>query len=295
MREMANEKPRICRYHPNLLNRLAFDAGEVKSNRGSHERHVAKECEEYTFNVARSEGCSKGMAFHQVDICFDICEPGPMASVSTKNSHNRRRDLYFLHVTRRVKVNLSKFLVSVSCRLMSSDGYFDGEDDFDADALAQIDVIEAALKHSDSSTVHVNDKPRPPTEEISFDDFFNVKKADSKRLEPFIKEANPAAVAGPSRTFSRISSNKVQTTLFGGVAGPQPSSNGRPDMQRIASTPKNTFGQQARKTKKWDQTAFAKSGVRKLSKGKGRADDESELEDEPLEFEQFPAPFVSRT
>ena len=189
---------------------------------------------------------------------------------------------------------------------MSSDGYFDGEDDFDADALAQIDAIEAVhfspKKHTgpNSST---NGRSTPPTNEDSFDDIsFNVNESELRKLDAFIKESyegKPAPVANPSRTFARSSSNNmVQTTLFGGVADQQPASNtnkARPDLHRTTTTQRNLFGQQARKTKKWDQTVFAKSGIRPpKSKGKGPVDDEDELEDEPLEFEQFPAPFVSR-
>jgi ATP-dependent DNA helicase MPH1 len=193
---------------------------------------------------------------------------------------------------------------------MSSDGYFDGEDEFDADALAQIDAIEAVhlspKKHTDDSCpVHANNRSRPPMKEDSFDDIsFNANESELRRLDAFIKESyegKPPPVAGPSRTFARTSSNNmVQTTLFGGVAGQQPTSSAnkaRPDIQRT-TTQRNVFGQQARKTKKWDQTAFAKSGIRppkSKDKGKARADDEDEVEDEPLEFEQFPAPFVSRT
>jgi ATP-dependent DNA helicase MPH1 len=180
---------------------------------------------------------------------------------------------------------------------MSSDGYFDGEDDFDADALAQIEAIEAghfSLKEDSSNDANT----WPSTKD------FNVNESGLRKPGAFIKESyegNPAPTAGPSRTFARTSSsNMVQTTLFGGVAGQQPVSNAnkaRPEMQRT-TTQRNVFGQQARKTKKWDQTAFAKSGVRppkSKDKGKGRAEDEDELGDEPLEFEQFPAPFVSRT
>ena len=187
---------------------------------------------------------------------------------------------------------------------MSSDGYFDG-DDFDADALAQIDAIEAVHFSPKKRTGHssTNDRSRPPMNEDSFDDIsFNVNDSELRKLDAFIKESYEgisAPVAGPSRTFARTSSNNmVQTTLFGGVADQQPTNNtnkARPDLQRTNTTQRNLFGQQARKTKKWDQTAFAKSGVRPpKSKGKGRVDDEDELEDEPLEFEQFPAPFVSR-
>jgi ATP-dependent DNA helicase MPH1 len=195
----------------------------------------------------------------------------------------------------------------ISLQRMSSDGYFDGEDDFDADALAQIDAIEAVhlspKKHTGDSSTNI--RSRPPTKEDSFDDIsFHANESELRKLDVFIKESyegNPAPVAGPSRTFARTSSNNmVQTTLFGGVAGQQPISNtnkARPDLQRTTTTQRNIFGQPARKTKKWDQTAFAKSGIRppkSKDKGKGRADEDEELEDEHLEFEQFPAPFVSR-
>ena len=102
---------------------------------------------------------------------------------------------------------------------MSSDGYFDGDDGFDEEALGQLDAIEAAH-------------------------FSPAKKLPS--------------------TNSKI--------------------------ERTKSTPRNPFGQQGPKTKKWDQTAFAKSGG---SKGKGKAKarqaDDEDAED-AMEFEQFPNP-----
>lgn len=192
---------------------------------------------------------------------------------------------------------------------MSSDGYFDGEDDFDADALAQLDAIEAVhfspTKHTHTPDSHNNRRgpPPPPTEEDPFDEFsFNANESDLRKLDEFIKESyesNQAPVAGPSRPFARTSSTSmVQTTLFGGIASEKPSTNvhkPRADMQRTTSTQRNVFGHQPAKTKKWDQTAFSKTGVRppkSKDKGKARADDEAE--EEPVEFEQFPAPFVSR-
>jgi len=221
--------------------------------------------------------------------------------------HVIRREV---QVSRVFKLQFVSALSLISVQHMSSDGYFDGEDDFDADALAQIDAIEAVhfspKKHTDDPTS--SNRSRPSRTEDSFDDIsFNVDESQLRKLDEFIKESyegNPAPVAGPSRTFARTSSNNmVQTTLFGGVAGHKPVSNAnnankaRPDTQRATTTQRNIFGQQARKTKKWDQTAFAKSGVRppkSNDKGKGPADDGDELEDEPIEFEQFPAPFVSR-
>jgi ATP-dependent DNA helicase MPH1 len=49
-----------------------------------------------------------------------------------------------------------------------------------------------------------------------------------------------------------------------------------------------------RKAKKWDHTAFSKTGRRrKVGKGKGKENmDEAEGEEDPVEFEQFPAPFI---
>jgi len=179
---------------------------------------------------------------------------------------------------------------------MSSDGYFDGEDGFDSDAFAQIDAIEAAYLSPQKQT------SKKPTNDDSFDEFsFNADESELKRLDEVIRDAyggDKLPVAGPSKFTRTSSSNMVQTTLFGGVAGTQNASNNskpRSQMQRTTSTQRNPFGQQARKTKKWNQTAFAKSGVKQAKpkdKGKQRAGDESG--DEPVEFEQFPAPFVSR-
>ena len=200
-------------------------------------------------------------------------------------------------------ISVSALLIFKSNQRMSSDGYFDGED-FDADALAQLDAIEAAhfspTKHmSDSPNNRRRPPPPPRTEDDPFDDFsFNANESDLRKLDEFIKESYETPVAGPSNPFARTSSTSmVQTTLFGGVASQKPSTNvhkSRADMQRTTSTQRNLFGRQPLKTKKWDQTAFSKSGVRppkSKDKGKGRADDEGQ--EEPIEFEQFPAPFVS--
>jgi ATP-dependent DNA helicase MPH1 len=115
--------------------------------------------------------------------------------------------------------------------------------------------------------------------------------------------------AGPSkaRSFSRVSSTGGrQTTLFGDVipedsSPSRKSSNNTSSSSRVplhreksASTQRELF----KKTKKWDHTAFAKSGKRKkLANGKGKAPaqdgENDEGEEEEMEFEQFPAPFIS--
>lgn len=189
---------------------------------------------------------------------------------------------------------------------MSSDGYFNGEDDIDSEALAEIEAIEAAhaSRHPSRLTTSTdqNKRPPPPAKENSFNDIsFNVDESDLKKLDEFIKDAyqnSGVSVAGPRKFTRTTSTNMVQTTLLGGVVGQQPSGTNKPrtQMQRTTSTQRNPFGQQARKTKKWDQTAFAKTGVKQVKpkrNGKQRADDDEQSEEECFEFEQFPAPFVS--
>ena len=177
---------------------------------------------------------------------------------------------------------------------MSSDCYFDGDDGFDEEALGQLDAIEAA---------HFSPpKKLPPTPLSAQDSFYDlsldVDENELAQLDNFIQDAyegraQPMAVAGPSQFERSTSGNKLQRTLFGDIMQPVASStsNKGPTLERTKSAPRNPFGQQLPKTKKWDQTAFAKSGG---SKGKGKAkarqaDDDEDGED-AMEFEQFPNP-----
>jgi ATP-dependent DNA helicase MPH1 len=171
---------------------------------------------------------------------------------------------------------------------MSSDGYFDGNDGFDEEALGQLDAIEAA--HF-SPAKKLSSTPLS-TQDSFYDLSLDVDENELAQLDNFIQDAyqgrtQPVAVAGPSQF------NKLQTTLFGDIMQPVASStsNRGSKIERTKSTPRNPFGQQGPKTKKWDQTAFAKSGG---SKGKGKAkarqaDDDEDVED-AMEFEQFPNP-----
>ncbi|KAJ7293338.1 hypothetical protein C8J57DRAFT_1268767 [Mycena rebaudengoi] len=156
---------------------------------------------------------------------------------------------------------------------MRSDGYFD-DDDLDDAVFEQLDEIEAA--HT-----------APPLRESSFD-------SDDFTLDTFIEDSyqgKAQPVAGPSKPAAFGSR---QTTLFGAVLSPSaPKAPARAPIQRTKSTPRNPFGQQAPKTKKWDHTAFAKSGQRR-GKGKDKVTYDDEHEEEEVEFEQFPAPFISR-
>lgn len=185
---------------------------------------------------------------------------------------------------------------------MSSDGYFT-DDDLDASAFAQLDAIEAA--HLSPTKPPAAPTSREPlTQSSSFYDLTldGLDEDEFERLDNFIEDAyqgKAQPVAGPSRTSSRAS---LQTTLFGEVLRSEAPSGisrtqSRPQLQKTKSTPRNPFGHQAPKTKQWDQTAFAKSGLKRgksKGKGKGKAShDDDEEEEEQVEFEQFPAPFVS--
>ncbi|KAL0950881.1 hypothetical protein HGRIS_007640 [Hohenbuehelia grisea] len=182
---------------------------------------------------------------------------------------------------------------------MSSDGYFE-DDSFDQAALDQIAAIEAAALASSS-------KP-PPTREPSrvesddeYDVSWNANEADLENIYKImdgVEVGNVPPQPEPRRPFSRAPSSRAtrQTNLFGEVIpdDPVPSKPKSQQLQRARSSSNNPFGQQAQKTKKWDHTAFAKSGTRK-SKGKGKqfSQEDYEGDEEEVEFEQFPAPFVS--
>ncbi|KAF8213318.1 hypothetical protein K438DRAFT_1902438 [Mycena galopus ATCC 62051] len=183
---------------------------------------------------------------------------------------------------------------------MSSDGYFEDDDNFDDAAFQQLDAIEAAangyfeddfddaafqqLDAIEAAAFRPSPRPREPSSDVDeFDSFGDIDPSEFAKLDTFIVDSyqgKAQPVAGPSRP-SRTGSRSTlqQTTLYGDVLPPSPTKRPNP-------APRNPFGQQAPQTKKWDQTAFAKSGKRK----KGENNDDRE--EENVEFEQFPAPFV---
>jgi ATP-dependent DNA helicase MPH1 len=178
---------------------------------------------------------------------------------------------------------------------MSSDGYFD--DSLDEAAFAQLDAIEAAYTSSSNGIQATTSKPasaisRPlPLKSVSKEDSFydvtldlddeDFEKLDNIILDSYTGREKP--LSGPTR----------QMTLFGDVL-PNTTQGNKPPLrkasQRTASMPRNSSGSKPKKTKIWDQTAFAKSGQKKKAKGKLFEDEEEE--EERVEFEQFPAPFV---
>ncbi|PFH50752.1 hypothetical protein AMATHDRAFT_75437 [Amanita thiersii Skay4041] len=180
---------------------------------------------------------------------------------------------------------------------MSEDEFFDS---FDDAALQQIDAIEAAAISGLSPHKLSNNKNNAKSDDLSFSDLtFDIDESELQKLDVVVEasyENHSQAAAGPSRLASM--NNSIQTTLYGGIASAssQRLSSTRAPFQRNKSSSRNVFGQQAPKTKVWDHTEFAKTGLKPLRKGKGKAkatanDNESE-EEEEVEFEQFPAPFV---
>lgn len=204
----------------------------------------------------------------------------------------------------RLLFNFPGFEYSV---MSSSDYGFD--DELDSHILNQLDSIEAAHRAPPRYPV----KPPPsvkkaPTEPLDEEDSFfdlslDIDEEELQRLDTFIDAAykgHAPPVAGPSNLAKSSSKNTVQTTLFGNIAQPTASSSKqspskRAPLSRTKSSPRNPFGQQAPQTRHWDHTAFAKSGWKKSksAKGKGRNDSDGG-DEEHVEFEQFPAPFVSR-
>ncbi|KAF9036451.1 P-loop containing nucleoside triphosphate hydrolase protein [Hymenopellis radicata] len=151
---------------------------------------------------------------------------------------------------------------------MSSDDLFDDEE-FDDAFLDELDAIQAkATASSVSQLAPTTTRPKPVESEDSFDDItFDFNDEELEQAELYVSQRNANRQVASS---SKPTSHK-QTTLFGDI---------------LPSIP-------LRKTKQWDHTEFAKTGIRK-PKGKGRssANNEDDNDDEEeVEFEQFPAPF----
>ncbi|KAI6005074.1 hypothetical protein F5J12DRAFT_921301 [Pisolithus orientalis] len=193
---------------------------------------------------------------------------------------------------------------------MNSDDYY-FNDELDSGVLQQLDVIEAAHRADAKPPPKPNPQswcpasakqPRGLEADDSYVDLsLELDATELQRLDSFVNDAyrgKPAAVAGPTSS-SKPSSQRLslQTTLFGDVLQPTPSTSRAKDVARTSTKPnsRNIAGGPAPKTKMWDHTAFAKSGWKKPkpSKGKGVADPHDSQEEEEIEFEQFPAPFVS--
>ena len=195
----------------------------------------------------------------------------------------------------------------VVAAMSSDDGYFD--DELDSAFLNEVDAIEAAYALPPTTTSNSAARPEPPPRqpspahsviEIEDSDPFDAFDFDVAVLQDIQEGRVRQPVAGPSKSLAHRtpSKNTIQTTLLGGVV--QDTSRSKPRSSTKSSFQRTNSAQitLTKKTKQWDRTAFAKSGWKQTAeekarkKGKERASFENEDEEEPVEFEQFPAPFV---
>lgn len=181
---------------------------------------------------------------------------------------------------------------------MSSPSDYWGDEDLNSAVLNELAVIEATQVASTSRPAVRRSPPRtmPPNQDSDdvFDLTFDVDVQDLRELDAAIendyrrKGAAPTAKSPSSNTFGRSLSGR-QTTLFGDVISPR-SSPKKPSSSRRGAQQGSPEKSADRKVKKWDHTAFAKTGAKR--KRKARELDE-DAEEDAVEFEQFPAPFVA--
>jgi ATP-dependent DNA helicase MPH1 len=133
-----------------------------------------------------------------------------------------------------------------------------------------------------------------------YDLSFDVGVQDLQRLDAAIekdyrRKADSTSKSPSSGALTTRSLSGRQITLFGDIISPRTSPSKKPPSSRRSVHQRNSPTRPVnRKTKKWDHTAFAKTGRRRRAgKGKGKENlDEEGDEEEVVEFEQFPAPFV---
>ncbi|KAI0824139.1 hypothetical protein BC628DRAFT_444999 [Trametes gibbosa] len=125
------------------------------------------------------------------------------------------------------------------------------------------------------------------------------REYDSIRRGTGQQPARPVAGSSRANGLVRRISRGGQLNLFGEIASEvelakAPAHSAKQPFQRTRSKQMPLAGQ-AKKTKQWDRTAYAKTGWRKpkvsADKDKGRGSGD-EFEEEIVEFEQFPAPEV---
>ena len=128
-----------------------------------------------------------------------------------------------------------------------------------------------------------------------YDLTFDLGAQDLQSLDAAIEKdyRRKADSTSKSPSSGALTTRGRQTTLFGDVISPRTSPSKKPpSSRRSAQQRKSPTRPVNRKTKKWDHTAFAKTGRRRAGKGKGKENLDEERDEEEVEFEQFPAPFV---
>jgi ATP-dependent DNA helicase MPH1 len=189
---------------------------------------------------------------------------------------------------------------------MSSPSSYWDDDELNSAVLNELAAIEASQV---ASTSKPNVRKSPPStvpppltvadSDDLFDLTFDVGAQDLQQLDAAIekdykRQTSSISKSPLSRTVARSLSGR-QTTLLGDVLSPESSPSKKPPSSRRGAQQRRSPTRPINRTpKKWDHTAFAKTGRRRnVGKGKGKENlDEEEGEEDTVEFEQFPAPFI---
>jgi ATP-dependent DNA helicase MPH1 len=190
---------------------------------------------------------------------------------------------------------------------MSSPSHYWDDEELNSAVLNELAAIEASQVASTSKpTIR---KPSPnlgptPLTVADSDDLFDVtfdldvqelEKLDAAIENDYRRNADSTSKSPLSGAFAARSFSGRQVTLFGDVVSPRTSPSKQPQTSRGSlQRRKSPTRPVNHKKKKWDHTAFAKTGRRRRTgQGKGKENqDEERDEEEVVEFEQFPAPFV---
>jgi ATP-dependent DNA helicase MPH1 len=189
---------------------------------------------------------------------------------------------------------------------MSSPSHYWDDEELNSAVLNELAAIEAGQVASTSKpTVR---KPSPnlgptPLTVADSDDLFDLTfDLDVQELEildaaienDYRRKSDSTSKSPSSGALTRPFSGR-QVTLFGDVVSPRTSPSKKPQTSRgSVQQRKSPTRPVNREKKKWDHTAFAKTGRRRRA-GQGKEkenQDEERDEEEAVEFEQFPAPFV---
>jgi ATP-dependent DNA helicase MPH1 len=190
---------------------------------------------------------------------------------------------------------------------MSSPSRYWGDEELNSAVLNELAAIEAGQVASTSKpTIR---KPSPdlgptPLTVADSDDLFDLMfDLDVQELEmldaaienDYRRKADSTSKSPSSGALTARPLSGRQVTLFGDVVSPRTSPSKKPQSSRgSVQQRKSPTRPVNRKKKKWDHTAFAKTGRRRRA-GQGKEkenQDEERDEEEVVEFEQFPAPFV---
>ncbi|KAI0286801.1 hypothetical protein BGY98DRAFT_929898 [Russula aff. rugulosa BPL654] len=190
---------------------------------------------------------------------------------------------------------------------MSSPSHYWDDEELNSAVLNELAAIEASQVASTSKTTVR--KPSPdlgptPLTVADSDDLFDLtfdldvqelEKLDAAIEDDYRQKADSTSKSSSSGAPTARPLSGRQLTLFGDVVSPRTSPSKKPQTSRGSGQQRKSPTRPVnRKQKKWDHTAFAKTGRRRRAgqgKEKENQDDERD-EEEDVEFEQFPAPFV---